>query len=116
MARAGASERTEMLLSQRLAAPPAKLAAFCRKWRIARLEVFGSLLREDFRAESDADFLVTFEAGKAPRDIDWWQIKDELAELSGRDVDLVERRLVERSRNLYRRHQILREATTIHGS
>lgn len=111
-----ATAQIEGLLSQRLEIAPAKLEAFCRRWNVARLEVFGSLLREDFSAESDADFLVSFEPGKAPVDMSWFQIKEELAQLVGRNVDLLDRRLVERSRNLYRRHHILREATTVHGS
>jgi len=111
-----ASAQIEGLGSQRLKIPPAELAAFCRRWNVARLEVFGSLLREDFSAESDADFLVSFEPGKAPIDMAWFQVKEELAQLVGRDVDLIDRRLVERSRNLYRRCHILREATTVHES
>ena len=45
----------------------------------------------------------------------WFQVKEELAELVGRKVDVLDRRLVEQSRNLYRRHHILREATAVHG-
>jgi predicted nucleotidyltransferase len=46
----------------------------------------------------------------------WFQIKEELAQLVGRKVDVLDRRLVEQSRNLYRRHHILSEATAVHGS
>ncbi|HYN19633.1 MAG TPA: nucleotidyltransferase domain-containing protein, partial [Thermoanaerobaculia bacterium] len=88
---------------------------FCQRWHIAKLEIFGSLLREDFDAESDVDFLVSFEPGKGPADMAWFQIREELARLVGRRVDLLERRLVEKSRNLYRRQHILREATAVHG-
>ena len=104
------------LVNQRLQAALPDLAAFCRKWNIAKLEVFGSLLREDFDPQSDADFLVSFEPGKGPSGMSWFQIKEELAELIGRRVDVLDRRLVEQSRNLYRRSHILREATTVHGS
>jgi uncharacterized protein len=76
---------------------------------------FGSLLREDFGNESDVDFLVTFEPGKGPAGMSWFQVKEELAELVGRKVDVLDRRLVEQSRNLYRRHHILREATAVYG-
>jgi predicted nucleotidyltransferase len=37
-----------------------KLAGFCRKWKITELSLFGSVLREDFRPDSDIDVLVTF--------------------------------------------------------
>jgi predicted nucleotidyltransferase len=103
------------LVNERLEVTPGDLAAFCRKWNIARLEVFGSLLREDFGKESDVDFLVSFEPGKGPAGMSWFQMKEELAELVGRKVDVLDRRLVEQSRNLYRRHHILSEATALHG-
>lgn len=105
----------QTLISERLKVAPRELAAFCRRWHIAKLEVFGSLLRDDFDAESDVDFLVSFEPGKGPADMAWFQIKEELARLVGRKVDVLDRRLVEQSRNLYRRHHILREATAVHG-
>lgn len=104
----------QTLLSERLEIAPGTLADFCRRWHIAKLEVFGSLLREDFDSDSDIDFLVSFEPGKGPADMAWFQLKEELARLVGRKVDVLDRRLVEQSRNLYRRHNILREATTIH--
>jgi len=103
------------LINQRLEVAPRDLAAFCRKWSISKLEVFGSLLREDFGNESDVDFLVSFEPGKGPAGMSWFQVKEELAELVGRKVDVLDRRFVEQSRNLYRRHHILREATAVHG-
>lgn len=108
----------QTLLSERLKVAPGDLAAFCRRWKIAKLEVFGSLLRQDFDAESDVDFLVSFAPGKGPVDMfdmSWFQIKEELARLVGRKVDVLDRRLVEQSRNLSRRHHILREATAVHG-
>ncbi|HBL28429.1 MAG TPA: hypothetical protein DD490_16475, partial [Acidobacteria bacterium] len=98
------------LLNQRLDVPPRDLAAFCRKWHVAKLEVFGSLLRDDFDAASDVDFLVSFEPEAGPADLIWFQMKEELAHLVGRRVDVLDRKLVERSRNLYRRDHILREA------
>lgn len=103
------------LVNERLEVAPGDLAAFCRQWNIAKLEVFGSLLREDFDDESDVDFLVSFEPGKGPAGLSWFQIKEELAQLVGRKVDVLDRRLVEQSRNLYRRHHILHEATAVHG-
>jgi predicted nucleotidyltransferase len=106
----------QAMLSDRLETSPEALASFCRRWKIAKLEVFGSVLREDFRAESDVDFLVSFEPAMGPVGFDWFRLKEELAQLVGRKVDVLDRRLVEQSRNLYRRQHILREATTIHGS
>lgn len=44
--------------------PTAAIEVFCRKWRIAELALFGSVLRSDFRSDSDIDVLVTFEKGE----------------------------------------------------
>jgi hypothetical protein len=107
---------TQTLISERLTPTPEALAAFCRRWHIAKLEVFGSIVREDFRTDSDVDFLVSFESGGGPVGFDWFQIQEELAQLVGRKVDVLDRRLVEQSRNLYRRHHILNEATPVHGT
>lgn len=105
----------QTLVNKRLKVAPGDLATFCQKWHIAKLEVFGSLLREDFGNDSDVDFLVSFEPGQGPADMSWFQVKEELANLVGRKVDVLDRRLVEQSRNLYRKRHILREATAVHG-
>lgn len=87
--------------------PKEQIAAFCRKWKITELALFGSVLREDFRPDSDVDVLVTFAPGA-----DWGidellDMKEQLESLFGRRVDLVEKRLVEQSPNYIRRRQIL---------
>ncbi|MBM4285330.1 MAG: nucleotidyltransferase family protein [Deltaproteobacteria bacterium] len=81
-----------------------KIAAFCRKWRIAELALFGSVLREDFRPDSDVDVLVTFQADGGITFDNRVEILDELTEIFGRKVDLVEK---EGIRNPFRRHEIL---------
>ena len=65
-----------------------KLAAFCRKWHIKRLWLFGSVLREDFTDDSDVDVLYEFEEGQV---VGWKivSIEEELAVLLGRKVDLI---------------------------
>ncbi|MDI6449401.1 nucleotidyltransferase family protein [Anaerobaca lacustris] len=89
------------------------IAAFCRKWQIRELSVFGSVLREDFGAKSDVDFLVSFEPG-APLDIDrLLDIKEELETRLGRPVDLVEK---EAMRNPWRRHEILKTRQVIYAA
>ena len=87
------------------------LAAFCRKWRIRELSLFGSALRDDFRSDSDLDFLVSFEP-----DMPWdlWDLvtmRDELIDITGREVDLVDK---EALRNPYRRRAILSNREMIH--
>ena len=70
--------------------PPGKLAELCRKHYIARLSLFGSVLRDDFGPESDVDVLVEFELGHVPG-FALISIQDELSELfAGRPVDLVD--------------------------
>lgn len=87
--------------------PYEAIADFCRRWRVVELCLFGSALRGDFRTDSDVDLLVTFEANTNWGFQDWVQMTRELEELFGRRVDLVERRLIEQSKNYIRRKHIL---------
>lgn len=89
------------------------LAAFCRKWRIRELSIFGSALRDDFGPESDLDFLVSFEP-ETPVDIDaLLAMKEELETRFGRSVDLVEK---EALRNPWRRYEILRTRKVLYAA
>lgn len=75
------------MLTSKLDVDPEALETFCQRHHIKRLAFFGSVLRDDFRPDSDVDVLVEFEAGHTPG----WEIfaiRDELADLLGRDVDL----------------------------
>ena len=94
---------------------PENLSRFCRERGIARLELFGSAGREDFRAESDVDLLATLRTDAHPTLLDWAEMQEQLGELFGRPVDLVSRRAIERSRNRYRKHSILTTATQIYA-
>ena len=94
----------------------ARVEAFCRKWKITELALFGSVLRDDFRPDSDVDVLVSF----AP-DADWslldhMAMEEELAGILGRKVDLVSRRAVERSANRIRRQAILSSAEVVYAA
>ena len=77
--------------------PAEDIKAFCRKWGIRELALFGSALREDFGPESDIDVLVTFVPETRHGLFNLVRIQDELKEIFGRDVDLVSRRGVETS-------------------
>ena len=69
--------------------PDQKIAEFCKKNHIIKLSLFGSALREDFRKDSDLDFLVEFEVGKVPGLIRLCQMQRELSEiLDGHKIDL----------------------------
>src|SRR5215208_6012593 len=98
-----------------IALPHQTIAAFCDRWKIVELSLFGSALRDDFGPSSDIDLLVAF----AP-DADWSLLdhvtmEEELAALLGRDVDLVSKRAVERSHNWIRRLEILDSARVINA-
>ncbi len=60
---------------------------FCRRRHVRRLAFFGSVLREDFRTDSDVDVLVEFEADHVPG-LAFFAMQDELSRILGRQVDL----------------------------
>jgi len=93
----------------------AELKQFCRRWAISELALFGSILREDFGPDSDIDILVTFAPEAEWGLLDHIQMETELAELLGRQVDLLSRRAVERSHNPFRRREILESAQVVFG-
>ena len=96
--------------------PKEKLADFCRRWKIIEFALFGSALRDDFSGGSDVDVLVTFDKDARWTLFDMVDMKDELKEIFGRDVDLVSRRGIESSQNYLRREAILSSAKVIHVS
>ncbi len=103
-------------LRERIAWDSAQLAHLCANWRIRRLELFGSVLREDFRPESDIDMLVTFDSDAGMTLFSLVTLEVELATVFGRAVDVVDRRSIERSPNYIRRREILRDPVTIHDA
>lgn len=93
--------------------PEDRIAEFCRRWRVAEFSLFGSVLRDDFGPESDVDVLVAFEPGRSTTLEEWLDMLDELKAIFGREVDLVERRLVT---NPFRRHHILNNRHVIYAA
>jgi len=94
-----------------IAVPKAQIAAFCKRNRIKRLALFGSVLREDFTPESDVDVLVEFEPD-ARVGLRFFRMERELAEILGRKVDL-------NTRGFLSRHfcdQILAEAEVLYDA
>lgn len=81
-----------------------RIEAFCRKWKVVEMSLFGSALRDDFRPDSDIDVLVGF-TGDAGWDLfDLVEMREELMGIFERDVDLVEKGTI---RNPFRRHSIM---------
>lgn len=93
-----------------------QIADFCRRWKIVEFALFGSILRRDFRPESDIDVLVTFAPDAGWSLLDHVEMQDELKTLFGRNVDLVSRRGIERSRNAIRRKEILDSAEVVYAA
>lgn len=90
--------------------PREKVAEFCRKWKIVELSLFGSVLREDFRPDSDLDLLATFSTDADWSLLDHVRMEQEASALFGRKIDLVNRKAIERSDNYIRRKAILETA------
>lgn len=91
-----------------------KIAEFCRRWEIIEFALFGSILRDDFRPDSDIDVLATFAADATWEFDDLLAIREELESMFGHRVDLVDKRLVEKHPNYIRRKHILSHAKTVY--
>lgn len=89
------SERRNPVRQTTLKLPQKQIAEFCRRWDISALALFGSVLRPDFRPDSDVDILVTFADESHWTLLDCVRMEQELAGICGRPVDLVSRRAVE---------------------
>ncbi len=103
-----------MPIVQRIPIEETVLAEFCRRWKIAKLELFGSFLRGDAGPDSDIDLLVTYEAGARWSLLEHVHIENELSDLTGKTVDLVNRRAVEADHSASRRNAILGTALPIY--
>jgi predicted nucleotidyltransferase len=91
-----------------------RIAAFCRRNHICSLGLFGSALRDDFRPDSDVDVMVEFEAGQEQGLMELVKMQEELTQIFGQKVDLVERQAVEKSENYIRRRHILESVEPIY--
>ena len=101
-----------MSVNARIAIPEREIADFCRRHHIVSFSLFGSVLRDDFRPDSDVDVLVEFEPDHIPG-LEFFGMPDELAELFGRKVDVVD---VKSLRNPFRRHDILRTQQVVYAA
>lgn len=107
---------TVSLTKVRVTIPRKKLAEFCNRWKVTELALFGSVLRNDFRPDSDIDLLVSFSPRAKISLFDLVRMQNELKEIFGRDVDLVERRAIENSENYIRRKSILSNTKVIYAA
>ena len=93
-----------------------KISEFCKKWKVKEFALFGSVLRDDFKPDSDVDVMVDFEQDSGRTLFDLVDMIDELKNIFGRNVDLLTRKAVERSRNYIRRKEILSSAEVVYVS
>ncbi|NEP14681.1 MAG: nucleotidyltransferase family protein [Symploca sp. SIO2C1] len=101
-------------LQKRLTITSEQLIKFCQRWQIAELALFGSILRDDFKAESDIDILVSYQPTAKRGLLEKISMKEELSCLLHRKVDLVSKKAIERSQNWIRRRNILDSAEVIY--
>jgi hypothetical protein len=92
---------------------PARVDEFCRQWKVSELAFFGSVLREDFREDSDIDVLISFDPDAAWSLFDLVTMKDQLEDIFSREVDLVEK---DGLINPFRRRSILEELEIIYAA
>jgi predicted nucleotidyltransferase len=91
----------------RVPLPRKKIAAFCKRWGIREFSLFGSVLRDGFRPDSDIDVIVDFEPGAVHTILDLAKMNEELEIIFGRRIDLMTLPSIEQSRNYLRRKEIL---------
>jgi uncharacterized protein len=94
--------------------PMDKIQAFCDKWQVIEFALFGSVLRDDFRPDSDVDVMIQFDPQAHPTLFDLVHMEDELKIVFQRDVDLVTRKGIASSRNYLRREAILSSTQVIY--
>jgi len=95
---------------------PVRMSDFCHRWKIQQLAVFGSAVRGDLKPGSDIDLMVTFTPDADWSMFDHYRMENELMELLGRDVDLVNIRALEENPNPIYRKEILESARVVYAA
>jgi hypothetical protein len=93
--------------------PQKQIRDFCLKWKVTEMALFGSVLSEEFRPDSDIDVLVSFKDDAAWSLFDLVDMTDELRDIFGREVDLVEK---DSLRNPIRKQAILNGNEVIYAA
>jgi len=75
--------------NSRISVPERKIKDFCRRYQVQRMALFGSVLRDDFRPDSDIDILVVFDPSAFVTFMTLGKMKRELSEIFQREVDLI---------------------------
>jgi hypothetical protein len=90
-----------------------RLTEICGRWQIRELALFGSVARGDYSPQSDVDVLIQFDSSAPWSAWDLLDLRAELTELFGRNVDLVEERSLV---NPFRRRSILRDKRVLYAA
>lgn len=93
--------------------PTEQIASFCHKWKVRELSLFGSVLSQEFRDDSDVDILVEFESDAPWSLLDLVEMNQELHVIFGRPIDLVEKAGL---KNPFRRHAILNSREVVYAA
>jgi len=101
------------MVDNRINIPRDRIAEFCRQWRVVEFAVFGSVLTNEFGADSDVDVLVTFVPEAEHSLFELAEMETELSEIFGRQVDIVEKAGL---RNPFRRHHILETYEVVYAA
>lgn len=101
-------------LQARLGITPEQLIEFCQRWHVRELALFGSVLRDDFSAQSDIDILISYQPIAKRGLFEKIRMQEELSYLLDRDIDLVSKRAIENSHNWLRRKNILESSEVIY--
>lgn len=104
------------ILYQRMGITPTELEAFCQKAQIVEFALFGSILRDDFRPDSDIDILVIFAPDCKIDLMGFVGLEYDLEDWLHREVDLVEKVAVKNDRNWIRRKEILNNHQILYES
>ena len=101
-------------LQERLGISTEQIAQLCQQWNITELALFGSVLSDQFHADSDIDILIRFAPDARQGLLTLAKIKHDLEASTGRVVDIALKESIENSENWIRRHEILKTAQVIY--
>jgi len=93
--------------------PKSKIINYCRQHHIVEFALFGSVLTKDFGPDSDINVLITLEPDCHYSLYDIMDIRDDLKDLLGYDIDLVEKQAL---KNPFRRHDILNNMEIVYAA
>ena len=106
--------RLDPQLEERLGISTEEIAQFCQHWNITELALFGSVLSDQFHADSDIDILIRFEPNARQGLLTLAKIKHELEASIGREVDIALKESIENSENWIRRNEIFKTTQVIY--